>query len=175
MKPRVVFDCMVFLQGAANASGPAAACLRLAEESHVQLCFSREVLEEVREVLSRPKLRQKFPSLTPEQVASFLDVLAREALLLEEVPAIVSLERDPKDEKYLNLAVASGAQALVSRDNDLLDLRAEANPLGKEIRARFPLLRIFDPVEFLRQRAQGQAVAPPQPESPPACGDKPSP
>ena len=56
MTRRVVFDCMVFLQGAASPDGPAAACLRLAEKGHVELCVSSEILSEVRDVLTRPTL-----------------------------------------------------------------------------------------------------------------------
>jgi putative PIN family toxin of toxin-antitoxin system len=157
---RVVFDCMVFLQGAARESGPAAACVRLAEEGFVQLCLSQEVLDEVRDVLSRPKLQRKFPALTPERVAAFLEAVCRDAVLLEEVPPAVTLDRDPKDEKYLNLAVAAGAQVLVSRDNDLLDLQSESNPVGRTFREQYPHIRILDPVEFLRHC---QPTSPSQP------------
>lgn len=40
----VVFDGMVFLQGAARAAGPVAACLRLAEAGYVELFLSDEIL-----------------------------------------------------------------------------------------------------------------------------------
>jgi putative PIN family toxin of toxin-antitoxin system len=150
---------MVFLQGAARESGPAAACIRLAEQGFVQLCLSEEILAELRDVLARPKLRRKFPALTEERVSAFLEKILRVSVLLEEVPRTVTLERDPKDEKYLNVAVAAGARFLVSRDNDLLDLRLEANAAGRELRLRFPDLRILDPVEFLGElqpRAEGE-------------------
>ena len=72
MTRRVVFDCMVFLQGAANPDGPAAACLRLAEKGHVELCISSEILSEVRDVLTRPKMQHRFSALTEETVSAFL-------------------------------------------------------------------------------------------------------
>ncbi len=59
MTPRVVYDCMVFVQALANDAGPAAACFALAREGRVELCLSRAVLAEVRDVLDRPKLRKK--------------------------------------------------------------------------------------------------------------------
>jgi putative PIN family toxin of toxin-antitoxin system len=170
---RVVFDCMVFLQGAARESGPAAACLRLAEQGFVQLCVSKEVLAEVRDVLSRPNLRRKFPSLTPERIAAFLEAVCRGAVLLEEVPSAVTLNRDPKDEKYLNLTVAAGAEVLVTRDNDLLDLREEANPVGRQLRQQYPSLRILDPVEFLRQFQRPSLAEPPSPETPSSAEERP--
>src|SRR5262245_4108933 len=103
---------MVFLQGAARPEGPAAACLRLAEAGHVELYLSEELLAEVRDVLTRPKMRQKFPALTPEAVSAFLDRLGRHALMVSEVGSALTLSRDVKDEKYLNLAVAAGATYL---------------------------------------------------------------
>jgi predicted nucleic acid-binding protein len=45
---------------------------------------------------------------------------------------------------YLNLAIASNAAYLVTRDKDLLDLTQEAAFV-----ARFPQLRIVEPVTFL--------------------------
>ena len=51
----------------------------------------------------------------------------------------------PKDEPYLDLAVAAGARYLVSRDRDLLDLMNDA-----QFRQRFPELIVLDPPAFLR-------------------------
>lgn len=62
------------------------------------------------------------------------------------MPRIEKLDRDPKDEPYLNLAIAAKATYLVSRDRDLLDLMADPT-----FRQRHPDLLILDPVEFLRE------------------------
>jgi putative PIN family toxin of toxin-antitoxin system len=156
--PVAVFDCMVYLQAAARPDGPARACLGLAQQGRVCLCISPAIRSEVDDVLSRPKVRQKFPSLTPAVVAAFLrdvDALARSA---GEVPKVVTFPRDPKDEPYLNLAVAAGATRLITWDNDLLDLMAD-NPEGTDFRGRFPDLLIFTPVAFLRE------LGPPSPLS----------
>jgi len=155
--PVAVFDCMVYLQAAARPVGPARACLEMAQEGRVVLSISSPV--RVEDVLSRPRIRRKFPSLTPEAVAVFLGDIDALASCVAEVPKVVTLPRDPKDEPYLNLAVAAGAKYIVSWDNDLLDLMAE-NPLGTEFRGRFPGLVIVTPVAFLREMAQGPAPSP---------------
>lgn len=72
------------------------------------------------------------------------------AIFLESVPTEFSYDRDPKDEMYVNLALAAGAAYLVSRDNDLLDLMKETD-IGRAFRERFPSLTILDPVAFLRE------------------------
>jgi putative PIN family toxin of toxin-antitoxin system len=109
MKPLAVFDCMVFLQGAGRPASPARACFRLVDEGRVTLCLSADVLGEVRDVLTRPKVKRKFPALSPDWVEEFIQNAESKAVMVSEVPKAFSLERDPKDEPYLNLAVAAQA------------------------------------------------------------------
>jgi putative PIN family toxin of toxin-antitoxin system len=144
---RVVFDCMVFLQAVARENGPAAACLRLIEDGRLTLCLSPDVFAEVSEVLCRPKLQRKFRTLTPERVSAFLERVRAKAVWVEPVPRAFQHPRDPKDEPYVNLALAAGARYLVSRDNDLLDLMTD-----ETFRQRFPELLILDPVALLRSQ-----------------------
>jgi predicted nucleic acid-binding protein len=97
MSPRVVFDCMVFLQGAGRAAGPARACFHLVDQGRVTLCVSAAILAEVRDVLTRPKTLRQFSLLSPEWAATFVQNVESKALLAADVPAVVTLERDPKD------------------------------------------------------------------------------
>jgi hypothetical protein len=75
------------------------------------------------------------------------------AIALNEVPEAFPLERDPKDEPYLDLAIAAGADYLVSRDLDLLDLMKDG-----VFQARYPNLTILDPTAFLQAIAREQQV-----------------
>src|SRR5208337_470807 len=61
---KAVFDTVVYLQAALNPAGPAFAALELADAGRIRLVASEETLEEVAEVLSRPRLRAKYPDLT---------------------------------------------------------------------------------------------------------------
>jgi putative PIN family toxin of toxin-antitoxin system len=148
-KARVVFDCMVFLQGAARRESPSAACLLLAELGVVELCVSNEILSEVWDVLTRPSIQQRFPALTEALVDKFLTALGKHSVLISPVPRLFMYERDPKDEPYINLAIAAGASYLVSRDGDILDLGAHESPDGARVRSHIPDLQILDPVSFL--------------------------
>src|SRR6266851_4024390 len=114
-----VFDCMVYLQAAANRQGAAGACLGLVEDGHVRLFASSVILEEVEDVLNRPKIRAAFPKLTDDHIADFTEQVRELAQIDDNVPAIHSLPRDPDDEPYVNLAIAKQASFLVSRDKDL--------------------------------------------------------
>jgi predicted nucleic acid-binding protein len=81
--------------------------------------------------------------------------VVNKAVILRDVPPAVSLQRDPKDECYLNLALAASAHYLLSRDKDLLDLMKDETTAGQAFRQQFPQLQILDPVAFLRQVALG--------------------
>jgi predicted nucleic acid-binding protein len=73
-------------------------------------------------------------------------------VVLPDVPKVFTLKRDPKDEPYLNHALATAAEYLVSRDLDLLDLM-----LDESFRQRYPNLTILAPPAFLQVIArQGQ-------------------
>ncbi len=148
-RPRVVFDCMVYLQATVSETGPAAALLQLVEIGAVSLFVSNEILDEVRDVLSRPKIRQKNPSLTDERVNALIIRLTETATVVGEISQHFPYERDPKDEKYINLAVEVGAEYLVSRDTDLLDLMKGETAESASFRERFTSLKVVDPVTFL--------------------------
>jgi hypothetical protein len=73
-RPKVgcVFDCMIFLQGAAQRESSAGASLALVEFGAIRLFVSHDILVEVREVLARPRVRQSFPALTDQIVKGFI-------------------------------------------------------------------------------------------------------
>jgi putative PIN family toxin of toxin-antitoxin system len=112
---RVVYDCMVFLQGAARSTSPAGLCLRLAEKGFVELCLSEAILSEVGEVLRRPKVRAKFPTLTDELVSQFLHVLKGFSTFFEDVTLELAFARDPKDEPCINHTVESVERTAIVR------------------------------------------------------------
>lgn len=82
------------------------------------LLISQATMEELNEVLRR-KGFDKY--LLEEDRIEFVTALVREAVLVE-VDVQVKECRDPKDNKFLELAVSSGAACIVSGDNDLVAL-----------------------------------------------------
>lgn len=149
-KPRVIFDCNVLLQAAAREKSVAAKCLNLAESGLIQIYVSREVLAEAEDVLNRPEIRAHFLDLSDEIVGAFLKRLQNLSVLVRPVPKKFSYPRDEDDEPYINLAVAAGADFIISRDRDLLDLMTGHADECKEFRQRFRPLRVIEPAEFLR-------------------------
>lgn len=151
-----VFDCMIFLQAAANKHGAAAACLDLVERGEVGLFLSPTILAELRDVFRRPSVRRKLPTLTNDVIDLFLAKVAARAVVIDTVPTSVRLPRDVKDEPYINLALAVRADFLVSRDKDLISL---ANDTA--FRTEHPDMSIINPEAFLdqvRPRTKNQAA-----------------
>lgn len=149
-KLRVVFDCNIFLQSLLNPKGVAAKCLGYIENRQVELYISKETLAEVRDVVLRPNILSRLPDATAEQIEAFIEYISDISILVKSVPKSFQLERDPKDEIIIDLAVYCQADYIVSRDKDLLDLMNDFSIEAKEFRQRFRTLKVVEPIEFLR-------------------------
>ena len=115
------------------------------EGGQLALYVSDAILEEVRDVLGRPRVRAKNRNITDEIVEDFCRRVREIAQRIDPVPASFIFARDPDDEPYLNLALAASADYLVTRDNDMLDLMEDTT-----FRVAYPALTILDPVALLR-------------------------
>jgi putative PIN family toxin of toxin-antitoxin system len=115
----VVLDASTLVSAALKADSiPERALLRAVNEPN-RLLLSREVEEEYREVLFRPKF-DRYVSAERRQRILDIVVVAAERI---EFPAAVRECRDPKDDKYLALAAAGKADVIVSSDvHDLVSM-----------------------------------------------------
>lgn len=139
-----VFDTNVYFQASVRRGGPADACWQLAVSGRVKVFSSDDILKEVGNVLSRPKLRAQFATLTDETSSVLLAGFRSNTTIVNDIEEHFSLPRDPDDEKFINLAIQVGAEYLVTRDLDLLDLHNDS-----AFCTAFPRLNIVTPVGFL--------------------------
>jgi hypothetical protein len=119
---RVVFDSSTLVSAALRRlSTPRQALLQALDVCEV--CASAETLAEVEEVLSRRKFDRY---LDQEQRQAFVVKLRQEvSLFVVEYGDAAAVEppcRDATDNKFLALALAAEADAIVSSDEDLLVL-----------------------------------------------------
>lgn len=82
------------------------------------ILLSAATLAELYEVLSRKQFRKY---VDDDDVRTFLGALARESHWVETSIRIKAC-RDPKDDKFLELATAGSATHIVTGDRDLLEL-----------------------------------------------------
>ncbi len=133
---RCVFDANVAISALLFERSKPSQAFHLALEQHVIL-ISLPVLTELIEVLGRKKFERY---VVPQERDRFIEALVREAQLVE-ITEEIRLCRDPKDDKYLELAVNGKATCLISGDEDLLALHP------------FRGISIITPDAFLRQFA----------------------
>jgi putative PIN family toxin of toxin-antitoxin system len=145
---RVVFDCNIYFQALISPTGPAGQAFDAAAEGRCILLTSEFVLDELRDITSRPKIAARF-KITSARVAVFLESIEEIATIVSVVPAIFDFPRDPQDAHYVDLAIAAKAKLIVSRDLDLLSLGNLATLEGRDFRSRFPDLQILTPTELL--------------------------
>jgi putative PIN family toxin of toxin-antitoxin system len=149
---RVVYDCVVLLQGVGRRGNAARKCLDLVDDGTVQLCLSPDVLAEIEDVLHRPEILRKFPLIESEDSQTLLRTARNKALLLADVPNAFQLPRDPDDEPYTDLAIAADAKVLVTwNERHLTYLMRQETPEGAEFCRRFPNVKILDPPAFLAE------------------------
>lgn len=147
--PLAVFDCNVLLQAISRKSGPAAATVRLIEQSRIYLIISKPIIREFRKIWTYPEIIERNPHVTASVVHDFVDFLLFRGTLFRDVPHVIDFPRDPKDEPYLDLALAVEADFLVTRDKDMLTLTHDHSAEAKQVRQRCPKLHIVTPLQLL--------------------------
>lgn len=116
-RKRVVVDTNALISRLLLPSSIPALAVRKAVNTG-QLLVSEPVLTELADVLARKKFD---PYVSIEDRQQFLRLFGRVA---EMVPIIYTIQacRDPKDDKFLELAVNGAADLIITGDKDLLDL-----------------------------------------------------
>ena len=119
---RFVFDTNVLISSFLSPESIAAKTLNWAENKGTIL-YSHATLTELTSVLSRPKFSKY---ITPEDVAG-LTIRINAVWLSIEIINQIKLCRDPKDDKFIDLAINGEALHIITGDNDLLVLHPIQN------------------------------------------------
>ena len=116
-KPRHVFDTNTLISAALFEGSTPDRAFRWSLQ-HGRVVVSPDTLDELVKVLGRDKFDRY---LSAEEREAFLEALVERVEVVEPVGEIEAC-RDPDDNKFLELAVEGGAEAIVSGDDDLLAL-----------------------------------------------------
>jgi len=82
-----------------------------------KIVVSKPLLEELEDVLHRPRIQQKF-GVTEAQAEELLLLITEKATPIE-ISGELHLCRDPRDDMLLETAIVGGATYIVSRDEDI--------------------------------------------------------
>jgi len=116
-KGRFVFDTNVLVRAVLISDSTAGQAFRKARQLG-EILSSVPTAEELNDVLNRDKFNRY---ITSEDRERFLAAFLRVAIVVEISEAITAC-RDPKDDKFLELAVCGHATCIVTGDDDLLAL-----------------------------------------------------
>jgi putative PIN family toxin of toxin-antitoxin system len=124
---RVVFDTNVLVRAAMSPHGLAGGLQSLLQRSGHEFVISTWLLQELEDVLRRPRLRQyhRFDDDKIRQIILDLDRVATR-VVIGDPPSTPVVERDPKDDAVILTAIAGEADVICTRDKDLLDANVKA-------------------------------------------------
>lgn len=122
MNRNFVFDTNVIVSAFLNQDSKEFEAFKYAKENG-EIVISNEVFEEYRDVLFRKKF-DKY--LSGNKRANILNIVYREFKFITPTQSITAC-RDPKDNKFLELAVAANAACIITGDADLIELHPFRN------------------------------------------------
>ena len=141
---RAVVDTNILVRAIIKPAGSVGPVLQRLRRREYILLISRAMLDELVEVLYRPRLRTKYQISDSVLRATIRLIVLRSELIRPDRRIVAA--RDPRDDKFLEVAVSGCAQAIVSGDEDLLAL----NP--------FERIPIVAPAHFLAMLDRGDAA-----------------
>ena len=132
---RVVLDTSVLVSALIRRQGTVGEVLRLLRDGRFTVIYSTAIMIEIIDVLGRDPFRTKY-HIESEDITTLVNLIRLRGELVNSTSSL-KVCRDPKDDKFLEAALAGQADAIVSGDADLLIL----NP--------FERISILQPAEFL--------------------------
>lgn len=112
----IVVDANVILAAFRSSRGASHQLLRLMLEGRIEFAVSPAVALEYEDVLKRPGLLGKHPWINAEDIDVILDAVFSRAYVTSPWFRFRPFLSDPKDDLYVECALAAGASVIVSRD-----------------------------------------------------------
>ena len=147
MSISVVYDTMLFFQ-AASRPHRISATWQAIQDRRITLSVSLELLAEIKDVLSRPEYRAKFPALTAVAVDAFIADISAKATIVQPVPHAFTWSEHPDDDHVFNLAICAQAEYLVTWEKRILKLPGGVSPAAISLQRLAPRLQIVNPEHF---------------------------
>jgi putative PIN family toxin of toxin-antitoxin system len=136
---RAVVDTTVLISALWSPRGAPAQILAAYRAGRFSLVTSEPILKELAAVLRREHIRQRVPAAQ----RNLLRDLVRRGAERVEIPETLHLCSDPKDDKFIETALAGGVDLLVSGDKHLQEAAVVAHLAEAQI-------EVIRPAGFLR-------------------------
>lgn len=137
-KSKVVLDTNIIVSALLSREGTPAQIILAAGEKKILNHLSPDIIAEIEEVLSRPKIRNRS---TENERREFMGVLGSISTNVTPSKKINLMQNDPADNKILECAIEAKAEYIITGDNHLLTLK------------EYKGIRIITANEFLKKIA----------------------
>lgn len=132
---RAVIDTGVFVSALIRKEGTTGDVLRALRDGRFIVIYTTDIIVEIIDVLGRAGFRTKY-HIEPEGITALVNLIRLRGELVTPARKVMVC-RDPKDNRFLEAALATQTDCIVSGDADLLDMIS------------FEEIPILRPAEFL--------------------------
>lgn len=115
---RAVIDTTVLISAVIRPHGVMGNVIRKLRDGAYIYVYSLAMIEELVDVITRPKIYRKYGLVAADVTTLLLLLQLRGEIVYPEKEIVMC--RDPKDDKFLEAAVAGNADMIVTSDSDLL-------------------------------------------------------
>lgn len=151
---RAVLDTNVLYRGLSSGRGPSGRILDALMDGAFVLVTSEAILDELGDVLRRPRIRKRV-GFAEAEIVTTIGAFRRIARTVPGAYVVEMVPTDPKDDKIVAAGLEGGADYLVTEDQrDLL-------PLKVTIVAGHKPLQVVTARHFLREVLSGSTWPPP--------------
>jgi len=114
---KAVIDTNVWVSAVLNPFGFPAQLRKSFEEGAFEVVISEHILEEIADVLERPRIKEKY-GIAQEDIAELL-VLIEERAEHVTLSGSINICRDSDDDAVIETAINGSAQYIITRDDDV--------------------------------------------------------
>jgi putative PIN family toxin of toxin-antitoxin system len=118
---RVVLDANVVISALITPQGAMAQVLDFWKQGVYELVLSPAILDEIARVAHYPRIQGRY-RLDDAEIDEFIRLLGEEAMLIQPSFRVQAVAEDPDDDRYVECALAAGADLIVTGDAHLLKL-----------------------------------------------------
>ncbi len=112
---RVVVDTNLIISGTTTSGTIPSELIESWRDDEYILVTSPQIVEEVKEVMNRPKIKKRF-SFTSREIDKFIENLTTKAFVTPGILEVNVIKNDPDDNKFIACAIEGSAGYIISGD-----------------------------------------------------------
>lgn len=117
----IVLDANIYVSSLINTQGNPKRIVERWEQNQFDVLVSTSIIDEIGRVLRYPRIVKRHRQ-DEGSIQRFLELLSRQAVMVEPTVVLDVIREDQSDNRYLECAVEGKAQYIISGDKHLLEL-----------------------------------------------------